>query len=80
MLRLLVCREVVGLASAFLDAELDSESRDVVEWHLFECRDCSRYVAQLRETVRLLGSYEISSPRLDVEVVEQLCAAFARSR
>ena len=76
----LVCREVVALASAFLDGELSDEARDAVEWHLFECRYCPLYLSQLRETVRLVGSYELGSARLDAEVVEQLREAFARSR
>jgi anti-sigma factor RsiW len=80
MHRLVVCREAVGLASAFLDGELNPESLDAVEWHLFECRDCSAYVAQLQATVSLLRLYEIGSPSLDVDVVDELCAAFARSR
>jgi anti-sigma factor RsiW len=75
----LVCREVVALASAFLDGELGDETREAVEWHLFECRDCALYVGQLREIVRLARVRHVDDLALTDLVVEELVLTFARA-
>jgi len=52
----LVCRELVELASDYLDGTLPPEERARVDAHLADCPHCADYLAQMRRTVRLLGS------------------------
>jgi anti-sigma factor RsiW len=48
------CRELVDSLGEYLEGELESEVRERVEGHLFECSDCSAYLASLREAIRLV--------------------------
>ncbi len=43
------------LLSAYIDGELSSEERELVEAHLSECEECARDLRTLRRTVELLG-------------------------
>ena len=51
----LSCRELVELASDYLDGALPGETRARLAAHLQDCRGCERYLEQLRQTVRLTG-------------------------
>jgi anti-sigma factor RsiW len=51
----LACRELVELASDYLDGVLTPAAAAVVEAHLAACDDCRRYLEQLRLTIRGLG-------------------------
>ncbi len=50
------CREVTNRTSDLIDGELDLMSRLKVRLHLLACRNCRRFVRQMRATVGLLGS------------------------
>ena len=49
----LSCRELVELASDYLDGALPEGTRARLAQHLEDCRGCERYLEQLRQTVRL---------------------------
>jgi len=51
----LTCRELVELVTDFLEDRLSPADRDRFERHLAVCPGCVTYVAQIRETVRLVG-------------------------
>ena len=51
----LTCHEVVELVSDYLEDALPPEDRRRVEEHLATCDGCTRYLAQMRETIRLTG-------------------------
>jgi anti-sigma factor RsiW len=51
----LSCRELVELATEFLDGALDASTLARLEAHLADCGGCERYLEQLRQTVRLAG-------------------------
>jgi anti-sigma factor RsiW len=70
----LVCREVVELVTAYLDGSMAREDRRRFERHLSGCDGCTRYVEQMRTTVRVTGS--ISEESLPPGVREDLLAAF----
>ncbi|KAA1423765.1 anti-sigma factor [Mumia zhuanghuii] len=52
------CRDVVELATAYLEDALPPEEARAVEAHLAGCPGCTTYVDQMRRTVRELGSLE----------------------
>lgn len=49
------CQEVVELVTDYLEAALPAAERRRFEYHLAGCRDCTEYLAQMRETIRLTG-------------------------
>lgn len=70
----LVCREVVELVTAYLDGSMPREERRRFERHLTRCDGCTRYVEQMRTTVRAVGA--ISEESVPPGVREELLAAF----
>ena len=53
--RALTCHEVVELVTDYLEDALPPDERRRVEEHLSGCEGCTRYLAQMRETIRLTG-------------------------
>jgi anti-sigma factor RsiW len=49
------CHEVVELVTDYLEGALSDEARRRVEEHLSACDGCTRYLEQMRETIRLTG-------------------------
>ena len=49
----LACRELVELATEYLEDALDVLERARVDAHLAECPDCDEYVAQIRRTIEI---------------------------
>jgi anti-sigma factor RsiW len=54
--RALTCHEVVELITDYLEDALPEAERARVEQHLSGCEACTRYLAQMRETIRLTGT------------------------
>ena len=52
----LTCRELVELVTDYLDGTLSRRDRARFEAHLGACTNCTHYVEQFRETVRLTGT------------------------
>ena len=50
----IACREVVELATNYLEGELTDPLLSLLERHLTECDGCTEYLEQLRHTVRAL--------------------------
>lgn len=53
--RALRCRELVEVATDFLEGALGPPDRTRVEAHLQECQDCRLYLEQQQQVVRVLG-------------------------
>jgi anti-sigma factor RsiW len=51
----LTCKELVELVTDYLEGTLPDRDRDRFEAHLATCVGCSRYLVQMRETIRLAG-------------------------
>ena len=49
----LACRELVELATEYLEDALGVLERARVDAHLAECPDCDEYVAQIRRTIEI---------------------------
>ena len=63
-----VCREVVELATDYLEETLLEPLRSLLETHLEECDGCREYLEQLRQTIRFLHSYGQACPPAAVDV------------
>jgi predicted anti-sigma-YlaC factor YlaD len=51
----MTCHEVIELITDYLEDALPMDVRGRVEEHLSGCDGCSRYLDQMRETIRLTG-------------------------
>ena len=47
------CKEVLDLLSAYIDYELSSEERRMLDAHLSQCQPCKVYLESLNYTVKL---------------------------
>jgi anti-sigma factor RsiW len=57
-----VCRDVSELVTGYLEQTLPLGTRLRTRWHLAQCVACRRYVAQMRQTIRLLGATSFPPP------------------
>jgi anti-sigma factor RsiW len=68
------CRQLVELATDYLEGMLPPDRHAQVEAHLGRCDCCARYVAQMRETLDVVGHLEPGD--LDPRVEQALLHAF----
>lgn len=52
----LTCQELVELVTAYLEGALAPSERLRFEQHLAGCAGCTAYLAQMRQTIALLGT------------------------
>jgi len=71
----LTCKELVELVTDFLDGSLSRRDRRRFEKHIAACVNCSEYVAQFRETIRLTGT--LREQDLSREAAGELLSIFA---
>jgi anti-sigma factor RsiW len=53
---MLTCRELVELVTDYLERILRQQDRARFEAHIAGCANCTRYLEQFRETIRLTGT------------------------
>jgi len=70
----ITCREMVELVTDYLEGTMTPDRRARFEDHLSRCDGCTRFVDQMRETIRLAGL--LPEERIPAEGREQLLAAF----
>lgn len=70
----ITCRELVELATDFLEGRLADAERERFEDHLALCPGCQAYMDQLRATLRALG--RIPEESLSPAAREELLHAF----
>lgn len=68
------CQEVVEVLTEYLEGGLTEEQRELLEQHLLVCTSCSRYLDQLRATIRLTG--RLCEEELPDELVDVLVRRF----
>jgi anti-sigma factor RsiW len=54
----LTCQQAVELITDYLEGRLSRRQRRRFERHLRGCDNCSRYLDQMRKTIRLAGQIE----------------------
>src|SRR5262249_38005779 len=67
----MTCRELVELVTAYLDGSLPRRDRLRFDAHIAPCPNCTRYLAQFRETIRLTGALRETdvSPAAEAELL-----------
>jgi anti-sigma factor RsiW len=70
----LTCRELVEIASDYLEGALDPRDRAAFEHHLTACEGCAAYLEQMRATIAVAG--RLREDELDPAVRERLLTAF----
>ena len=70
----LSCHELVELVTDYLEGALAPDVRARMDEHLAACEGCATYLAQMRETIRVLGA--LREDDLDPALREQLVGAF----
>ncbi len=68
------CQELVELVTDYLEGTLGWRDRRRVAKHLDACDACARYVEQMRETLKLLGTVPVDT--LSPEAQSTLLDAF----
>ena len=71
----LSCQELVELVTEYLDGTLLQRDRARFDAHLDACTNCTRYVEQFMETVRITGTLQETD--VSREAAEALLAQFA---
>jgi anti-sigma factor RsiW len=71
----LTCRELVELVTDYLEGALPRRDRKRFEKHISGCPNCTGYVAQFKETIRLTGT--LKEQDISPEAAEELLAVFA---
>jgi anti-sigma factor RsiW len=74
----LTCQQVVELVSDYLEGNLGWRERRRVREHLDACGPCAAYVAQMRETLDLLGTVPVDT--LSPQAQATLLDAFRNDR
>jgi anti-sigma factor RsiW len=72
----LVCRDAVSLVTDYLDGSLKRRQRRRFESHLKDCPNCSRYLEQIRVTIRLVG--HVDPDELDQQARDELIELYRR--
>lgn len=71
----LTCQELVELVTDYLEGALSRRDRKRFEKHIAGCPNCTEYVAQFRETIRITGT--LREQDVSREAAEELLAVFA---
>lgn len=72
------CRDMAELATLYMEGALPPRQRFAARMHLWLCGPCQRYLAQLRQTVRLLADGPPPAPPEQEAVILARIAASAR--
>lgn len=70
----MTCKELVELVTAYFEQALPAEDRARFEQHLSACPGCTAYVAQMRETIALVG--ELREEHVSPTAERRLLQAF----
>ena len=72
----LVCQRVVELVTDYLEDTMPARERACFESHIDDCRNCRRYLAQMRTTLAVLG--RIAPEAVTPEAMEELVGLYRR--
>jgi len=71
----LTCKQVVELATDYLEGALDRHTCQQFEDHLAVCPDCGAYLDQVRQTINVLGA--VAPEQLSPATRDGLMKAFS---
>jgi anti-sigma factor RsiW len=70
----LTCQEVVELVTEYLEGTLPASEHARFEAHLAACEGCTRYLEQMRATLRTLGALPVEA--ISADAARELMEAF----
>jgi len=70
----LTCKELVELVTDYLEDALPPPDRDRFEAHLQTCTGCTRYLDQMRRTIRVMG--KLTEASIEPEAQQNLLQIF----
>lgn len=70
----LTCKELVELVTDYLEGVLPQPDRDRFEAHLRTCIGCTRYLDQMRRTIRVVG--KLTEESIELKAQEELLQLF----
>jgi len=73
--RALRCIEIVEIVTDYLEGAMSGPDRERFDEHVRGCEGCTRYLHQMRETIRLTGM--LTPEQIPDEQMEELRSAFA---
>lgn len=68
------CKELVELVTDYFEERLPSTERERFEAHLVTCQGCQNYLAQMRQTIRLMG--KLTEESIAPEAQKELLRVF----
>ena len=68
------CKDLVAVASDYLEGRLPASERARLEEHLAKCEGCTTYLEQMRRTITLIG--ELREEHVPPEASQQLLGVF----
>jgi anti-sigma factor RsiW len=71
---MLTCKEITELVTDYAEGSLSLMDRVRFQMHIGMCRNCRRYVRQVRATVAALG--RVAPPEMPPEVEDELLRRF----
>jgi len=74
MAETLTCQELIELVTDYLEGALPSPERRRFEDHLKGCTGCARYLAQIRQTIEIVG--ELREEAIGDEAKSELLSVF----
>jgi anti-sigma factor RsiW len=74
----MVCDELVGLVTEYLEGTISDVDRERFETHIRECEWCDHYVEQTRAVVAALGDLGEEPP--DPDALNRALIAFREAR
>ena len=59
---MLMCKELAGIASDYIDGELSTGQNLSVKFHLMMCGDCRTFIGNLRMSTELMKAHTSNTP------------------
>lgn len=75
---MLMCKDLAGIASDYIDGELTGQQNLSVKMHLMMCKHCRTFIGNLRASTELMKAHSSGKPneefmrRIDERVEEAL--------
>lgn len=70
----MTCKELVELVTEYLEGTLPPDERERFEAHLATCQGCTNYLAQMRQTINLVG--KLTEDSISPEASSELLRIF----
>ena len=78
---MLMCRDLAGIVSDYIDGELTGPQNLSVKMHLMMCKPCRSFIGNFRGSMGLIGAHSYSKPDEElIRRIDERVAAALKSR